>query len=420
MAKKKTSSGVELTPIIYKGREYITVAQRIAEVNASSMVPRFQMLRSEPMEFQGLPLWRVEIEIEGRRFQGTASVNIGGRGADATNPVENAETSALGRALGLAGFGSLESVASAEEVISAVSREQSGDLAQDRYQRASSPAPQQRQPAPAPASPAPAQQPAAQAQAAEPAPAAESDYEQQKKAVHAIIKLWLHMWPHAAQVKGLTQACEFFVGGADIDNGMAVALSAAGMDKLKRFFDELKRLRAEHKELLADAETDKTRDLRQLLADQNKAFFDKVGYAFQPEPAPKAKPEPVKPAPLEGGPAPAAEPEEETVLDMMIDTFLDLDGLTERLYGPALDETGLAKIHEKVYTSCLRLTKPGVPELNAIIANNSQDVLKERLKKSGNSFTQGQYAQFVRSVCLQLGEHIKVVKAATEDGPPPF
>ena len=123
---KTTASGVNLTPVSIKGKDYIPVSMRIAEVNASSMIPRFQILESRFFEFGGLNLCQVTVEIEGRLFKGTASVNIGGRGVDATNPIENAETSALGRALGLAGFGSLESVASAEEVVAAVSRSESG------------------------------------------------------------------------------------------------------------------------------------------------------------------------------------------------------------------------------------------------------------------------------------------------------
>ena len=123
---KTTASGVNLTPVSIKGKDYITVAQRIAEVNASTMTPRFQLLESRFFEFGGLNLCQVSVEIDGKLFKGTASCNIGGRGVDATNPIENAETSALGRALGLAGFGSLESVASAEEVKAAVSRADGG------------------------------------------------------------------------------------------------------------------------------------------------------------------------------------------------------------------------------------------------------------------------------------------------------
>lgn len=123
---RTTASGVNLKPVSIKGKDYITVAQRIAETNLSTMVPRFEILKTDFLQFGGLYLCQITISIEGKQFVGTSSVNIGGKGVDATNPIENAETSALGRALGLAGFGSLESVASAEEAVTAVSRSQNG------------------------------------------------------------------------------------------------------------------------------------------------------------------------------------------------------------------------------------------------------------------------------------------------------
>lgn len=49
-----------------------------------------------------------------------AVVNLGGPGVDQTNPFENAETSAIGRALGFMGYGILGTgIASAEEVVQA-------------------------------------------------------------------------------------------------------------------------------------------------------------------------------------------------------------------------------------------------------------------------------------------------------------
>lgn len=53
-----------------------------------------------------------------------AKVGIGGSGVDATNPGENAETSALGRALAMAGYGIFSGIASADEVHTAMSEQE--------------------------------------------------------------------------------------------------------------------------------------------------------------------------------------------------------------------------------------------------------------------------------------------------------
>lgn len=57
------------------------------------------------------------------RATGHVKVNIGGSGVDASNPFENAETSAVGRALGFVGYGVFgQGIASADEVIEARGR----------------------------------------------------------------------------------------------------------------------------------------------------------------------------------------------------------------------------------------------------------------------------------------------------------
>lgn len=136
--QRTTASGVQVTTMDIQGKAYVPVAARIAEVNASTMVPRFTMKSSRFFEYANIHLCEVVIEIDGeiladgtmgptKQFIGTCTANFGAtKGIDAKAAAENAQTSALGRALGLAGFGSLESVASAEEVINAINRDPAG------------------------------------------------------------------------------------------------------------------------------------------------------------------------------------------------------------------------------------------------------------------------------------------------------
>ncbi|MGI9306116.1 MAG: hypothetical protein ACR2P5_02305 [Gammaproteobacteria bacterium] len=52
---------------------------------------------------------------------GMSRVNFGGTGVDASNPIENSESSSVGRALGFLGYGLLGGIASADEIANGVS-----------------------------------------------------------------------------------------------------------------------------------------------------------------------------------------------------------------------------------------------------------------------------------------------------------
>ena len=72
--------------------------------------------------------WFMRATFEGLAANGTpcktvgrAKIGFGGKSVDSTNPVENAETSAIGRALAFAGYGLIGTgIASAEEVSTAI------------------------------------------------------------------------------------------------------------------------------------------------------------------------------------------------------------------------------------------------------------------------------------------------------------
>ncbi len=105
-----------VTPINIKGKPYIQVAGRVSLAHEDD---GFSMLSSETFELASRYFCRVTIEVKGKRYIGTSEVKLTAKPgtADGDSPVECAETSALGRALGYAGYGSVESIASADEVL---------------------------------------------------------------------------------------------------------------------------------------------------------------------------------------------------------------------------------------------------------------------------------------------------------------
>ncbi len=100
------------------GKDYVTVAERVAMVHESGKA--FEIVASEPLQVGDRWLWRVILKIDEKQYIGTAEAKVSnarGGSPDASNPFECAETSALGRALGFAGFGAIESIASADEIV---------------------------------------------------------------------------------------------------------------------------------------------------------------------------------------------------------------------------------------------------------------------------------------------------------------
>lgn len=110
--------------ISIKGKMYVTVAERVNMAHEKKA--DFQIVESTPLQLADRILWRVVIQIAGKQFIGHAEckMNAPKNLPDGTNPFECAETSALGRALGFAGLGSVESIASAEEVIQAIAEQE--------------------------------------------------------------------------------------------------------------------------------------------------------------------------------------------------------------------------------------------------------------------------------------------------------
>jgi hypothetical protein len=163
--RKATAAAGNLTTIDIKGKPYVTVAERIRAVTSvdSPKDNKYVILSWYQFEIDNRLFLRCTVGIRSDKYvtatrtvgditevkeeevmleySGTAQVQFSGGMVNSTSGYENAETSALGRALGFAGIGVLDGVASADEIT----------IARKAY---NPPAEQQRYNAPAKASPA--------------------------------------------------------------------------------------------------------------------------------------------------------------------------------------------------------------------------------------------------------------------------
>lgn len=100
-----------------RGKQYVTVSERVQA--ALDGEERYTMVSAETFSLNEHHFYRVTIRIGERQYIGTAEIKFNAKPGtpDATNPVECAETSALGRALGFAGFGVVDGIASADEMV---------------------------------------------------------------------------------------------------------------------------------------------------------------------------------------------------------------------------------------------------------------------------------------------------------------
>lgn len=122
---QKANETINTTNI--KGKDYAEVNQRI---KAFRMVYPMGTIGTEMMQNEnGVCIFRAVIRNEDGDViaTGTAYEKEGSTFINKTSYIENCETSAVGRALGMAGFGIDTSVASAEEVQNAIAN-QKGDF----------------------------------------------------------------------------------------------------------------------------------------------------------------------------------------------------------------------------------------------------------------------------------------------------
>ena len=118
---KKANETISTTTI--KGKDYAEVNQRI---KAFRMVYPMGTIKTELLSIEnGICIIKAEVLI-GETILGTgiAYEKEGSSFINKTSYIENCETSAVGRALGMAGFGIDTSIASAEEVGNAIHQQE--------------------------------------------------------------------------------------------------------------------------------------------------------------------------------------------------------------------------------------------------------------------------------------------------------
>jgi hypothetical protein len=101
-----------------KGKDYVLVKDRILAFN--EMYPDGSIeteLLSKPED--KLVVMKATITIATGKFTGHSQAEVGSAGVNKTAALENAETSAVGRALAMMGIGVLDSIASVDEMAKA-------------------------------------------------------------------------------------------------------------------------------------------------------------------------------------------------------------------------------------------------------------------------------------------------------------
>lgn len=107
---------------VLHNKDYVEVNERVNilhRLRKSGEIKDFEMVESQPYQFGDRLVWRVSARIDGKLYIGNAEAKMDApkNSPDGTNPFECAETSAFGRMLAFAGLGTVESIASYDEIM---------------------------------------------------------------------------------------------------------------------------------------------------------------------------------------------------------------------------------------------------------------------------------------------------------------
>ena len=107
-------------PISIHGKEYVTVAERLVMFHEDQKGSPVE-ITTEVLEHSPVVI-KATVKTKNGLYTGISAANPA-KAIEKQSPYEVAETSAVGRALGFAGYGATESVASADEMHKAMSQE---------------------------------------------------------------------------------------------------------------------------------------------------------------------------------------------------------------------------------------------------------------------------------------------------------
>lgn len=96
------------------GKEYMTVAKRVELAHKDGV----DAIETEVLQHSPVVVLKAKVTVKGKTYTGVSSANPS-KAIEKSNPYEVAETSAVGRALGFAGYGIIEGIPSADEMYKA-------------------------------------------------------------------------------------------------------------------------------------------------------------------------------------------------------------------------------------------------------------------------------------------------------------
>ena len=101
------------------GKMYVQVADRLKyfnEVHPKGSIETELVHITDTAEPNPLFVVRAIVSVDGQKFTGLSQARLGGKMANKEAALENAETSAVGRALAFMGIGVIDAIASADEL----------------------------------------------------------------------------------------------------------------------------------------------------------------------------------------------------------------------------------------------------------------------------------------------------------------